>query len=299
MDTKPSLIAVDWGTTNRRLFLLSAEGQLLHEELDEAGVATLGRAGVCDAVAGLRARFPDQLILLAGMIGSTLGWREVPYVTCPAGLGSLIDGALRDETGQMILIPGVRSALDAPDDVMRGEEVQLIGAAEAGLIPPDCPICHPGTHAKWADVRGYALQSFRTVMTGELFALLKAHSILAPALAGTVQLGPPFHAGLKAGLAAGTLGAELFSIRARMLLGHLSVEDAASWASGLLIGADIRFGLAHVPPEPPVAIIGEPQLTGLYAAGLQMAGRDCFELDGATAFIAGSLALARRLPCPV
>lgn len=298
MDIIPSLVAVDWGTTNRRVFLLDSAGRLVREEQDDAGVAALGRKGVYDAVALLRVRFPQQLIILAGMVGSALGWREVPYVACPAGLGSLIDGAIRDETGQIILIPGVRSAPGTPDDVMRGEEVQLIGAAEAGLIPADCPICHPGTHAKWVDLRGYAIQSFRTVMTGELFALLKAHSILAPALAGPVQLGTSFQAGLAAGLSSRTLGADLFSIRAKSLLGHLPLEDAASWASGLLIGADISFGLAHVPSKPPVALIGDPQLTALYAAGLEAAGRDCFELDGATAFIAGSLALAQRLPCP-
>lgn len=298
MITPYPFVAVDWGTTNRRLFVLDAQGNCLLEETDSLGVASIGRAAIGPAIADLKARFAGHRLILAGMIGSSLGWHDVAYVPCPAGLGCLVGGAITPEQDFVFLIPGVRSAPDETPDVMRGEEVQIIGAAEANLIPPDCAVCHPGTHAKWALVRGYAIQSFRTVMTGELFALLRSRSILSGALTAPVVPGAAFERGVDAGLSSRSLCADLFSIRARTLLDLLSLDEAASWASGLLIGSDVRFGLEVVGGDEPVAVIGDPLLTRLYAAALRAAGRAYFEIDGGDAFIAGSNAIARRLPCP-
>ena len=177
---------------------------------------------------------------------------------------------------------------------MRGEEVQLLGAAAAGFLPPDAALCLPGTHAKWAMLEQGALTRFRTVMTGELFALLRKHSILSAQLAGDVRPGPAFHEGVGRGLEGEALAADLFGTRARRLLGKLSDEDAPSYVSGLLIGADVRIGLSVV-AEGPVALIGDPALTELYGAALRQAGRAHLEIDGEQAFLAGIKGIAERL----
>ena len=284
-------IAVDWGTTNRRAYWLDGDGRCADEFEDSRGVLSVPAGGFPDAVAEIRARLGEQPMLLAGMIGSNRGWVEAPYVPCPAGLDDLARGLawVDDRTA---IVPGVRD--DRRADVMRGEEVQLLGAVAAGTIPSDGRVCHPGTHNKWVKLEAGRIASFRTVMTGELFNLLKEHSVLSDLLAAPVELGAPFNAGVRHGLASNDLPAELFSVRARVLLGQARREDAASYTSGLLIGGDIRIGLEIVSAAK-LSVMGRPELTRLYAAALTLAGHEPVELDGEQCFIAGIRHIAERI----
>jgi 2-dehydro-3-deoxygalactonokinase len=174
---------------------------------------------------------------------------------------------------------------------MRGEEVQILGALAAGLIGPDALVCHPGTHTKWVRLSGGRIAAFRTVMTGELFNLLKEHSILADLLAGAARPDAGFAAGVRHGLDHDDLGAELFSVRARVLLGKAARDDAAGYASGLLIGSDIRIGLRFA-GEGEIVVMGRPDLTRLFATALDRSGRKAHEVDGERAFLAGATHLA-------
>ena len=279
------LIAVDWGTSNRRAYLLDATGVCIDEFEDGQGILSVAPGGFPAAVAEIRARLGDGPLLLAGMIGSNRGWVEAPYVQCPAGLEELARALVRPSEREAI-VPGVSYVGEGRADVMRGEEVQLLGAVAGGIIPHDCLVCHPGTHNKWAEVAGGRLVAFRTVMTGELFNLLKAHSILADLLAGAVRPDAVFAAGVRHGLDHDDLGAELFSVRARVLLGKAAREDAASYASGLLIGSDIGIGLRFA-GEGEIVVMGRPDLTRLFAAALECSGRRAHEVDGERAFLAG------------
>jgi 2-dehydro-3-deoxygalactonokinase len=169
---------------------------------------------------------------------------------------------------------------------MRGEEVQAIGAVAAGLVPPDVLICHPGTHAKWIRVEGGRITAFRTMMTGEFFSLLKDHSILADQLQGEIAAtSPGFSEGTLLGLLDTPLLAALFGVRARHLLGE-GGADGAAYASGLLIGSDVRAGLGLHRAEQ-IALVGRPDLCALYAAVLGKTGHEAVEIAGAEAFLAG------------
>jgi len=143
---------------------------------------------------------------------------------------------------------------------MRGEETQLLGAVAAHLVAPDALVCHPGTHNKWAMLRGGKIHNFGTIMTGELFSLLKEHSILGELLQGPVDVNDAFKRGVRHALERETLPAALFGVRAGVLLGQAKKEDAPSYTSGLLIGADVRIGLTW-PLGARVTIMGRPELT--------------------------------------
>jgi len=286
-------IAVDWGTTNRRAYWIDTEGRCADEFEDARGVLSVPAGGFPDAVAEIRARLGDKPLLLAGMIGSNRGWIEAPYVPCPAGIEDLAR-ALVWADDRTAIVPGVCDDGDDRADVMRGEEVQLLGAVGAGMIPEDCRVCHPGTHNKWVEIAAGRIATFRTVMTGELFNLLKEHSILADLLALPAGVGEAFEAGARHGFAADDLQAELFSVRARVLLGKARREDAASYTSGLLIGGDVRIGLQSVAVAP-VVVMARPELTRLYAAALSCAGREPVELDGEQCFLAGIKRIAERI----
>jgi 2-dehydro-3-deoxygalactonokinase len=279
-------IAVDWGTTNRRAYLIGADGRMTDEMEDDRGILSVAAGTFPDAVEQIRGRLGDKPLLMAGMIGSNRGWIEAPYVPCPAGIEDLAKRLVWAEEGKAAIVPGVSVVDDDHADVMRGEEVQILGAAAAGIIPNTCLICHPGTHNKWINLVDGRITGFRTVMTGEMFSLLKEHSILADLLAQPAAPGPAFQEGVRRGLSHDGLTSELFSVRARVLLDQAPREDAASYTSGLLIGADIRIGL-RVAPEAEVIVMGRPELTVLFAAALTEAGQEAREVDGEEAFIAG------------
>jgi 2-dehydro-3-deoxygalactonokinase len=284
-------IAVDWGTTNRRAYLIGPGGERQGEMEDELGILSVTKGGFGPAVAALTERLGDRPLLMAGMIGSNRGWVETPYVPCPAGAAELAAGIHWVEAGRIGIVPGLCWSQGDEADVMRGEEAQIVGAVESAMVPPDSIVCHPGTHNKWVRLEAGRIAAFRTVMTGEIFNLLKSHSILTDLLAAEVRPDSAFEAGVRHGFERDDLTAELFSVRARTLLGKSAREEAACYTSGLLIGADLRFGLGFA-GEGALFVMGRPELTGLYAAALAVAGRAAREIDGEEAFVAGAIHLA-------
>jgi 2-dehydro-3-deoxygalactonokinase len=286
-------IAVDWGTTNRRAYRLDPSGKCVDEFEDHKGVLSVPDGGFPAAVSEIRQRLGDRPLLLAGMVGSNRGWKEAPYVPCPAGLDQLADKLVWAGDREAI-IPGVSYLGNGRADVMRGEEVQLLGAVAAGLVDPMSVVSHPGTHNKWAMLRHGAIHSFTSVMTGELFSLLKDHSILGDLLRGPVDANDAFKRGVRETMEREALPADLFGARAQVLLGQAKKEDAASYTSGLLIGTDVRIGLS-VPYGAVVTIIGRPELTTLYAAAVKEFGRASAELDGEQCFLAGIQEIAKRI----
>lgn len=288
-------IAVDWGTTNRRAYAIRRDGSVIDSVHDDRGVVAVPRGGFTAEIAALRADLGDLPILCAGMVGSTRGWMEVPYLPCPAGLDALGE-ALHWVDQRTAIVPGLSIVAHGHDDggrggVMRGEEVQLLGAVAAGLAPRDGLLCQPGTHCKWARMTGGAVAGFNTSMTGELFALLRTHGLLADVLNGAVADGPAFRSGV-ADAARGTLLGDLFGIRADVLLGLRKHEDAAPYCSGLLIGSDVREQALGAGAT--VGVIADAALGALYVAAITMAGATAAVTDDRAAFVAGITRLWRH-----
>jgi 2-dehydro-3-deoxygalactonokinase len=220
MRWRDGYIAVDWGTTNRRVFAVDGSGQATETLEDELGIMAVPPGGFEAAMHAIRAQFAGRPVLMAGMIGSNRGWVETPYVPCPAGAEALAAAIQWIEPDMVGIVPGVSLNDEGRADVMRGEEVQVVGAIGLGAIGADALICHPGTHAKWIAMRQSRIAEFQTMMTGELFALLSKHSILAAQLEGAVAPDASFREGAAAGLGGADLLSSLFAIRARHLLGR-------------------------------------------------------------------------------
>jgi 2-dehydro-3-deoxygalactonokinase len=283
-----ALLVADWGTSSRRAWLLDGDGEILASTADDRGMLSIAPGGweaaFAELTCGLGGAEPS-LSLIAGMAGANRGWRDAGYLPCPAAIEDLARGLCWVEPGAIAIVPGL-SVADGPADIMRGEETQVLGAVAAGLMPADGFACHPGTHTKWISLRGGRVNAFRTAMTGELFALLKAHSVLANWMQDHVAAGTDFEAGLERGLATGEAIADLFSIRADALSGAGRIANGAAYASGLLIGADVRAGLA-MSAEREVHVIGRPDLVALYARAIEANGRRAAVVDGAAAVVAG------------
>jgi len=286
-------ITVDWGTTNRRAWRVK-DGRVLGEFEDDVGFTSVPPGGFPDEVARVRARLGDLPMLLAGMVGARGGWVPAPYLPCPLGLDELVDGLIPVEGQRALIVPGASYEDSERGDVIRGEETQLFGAVQAGLCGADALICHPGTHNKWALLEGGRLTRFRTVMTGEMFSLLKHGSLLKAWLGAEAKPDDRFAEGVAQGWAGRALTADLFTVRARVLLGSLKEHEVASLVSGLLIGADLRTGLSDL-PDGEVVVMGRGALTRLFSAALTQVGRANREVDGEAAFLAGANAIVERL----
>lgn len=238
-----ALIALDWGTTRARAYRLGADGRVLATRSGALGVQRLAGRTFPAALAELVGDWHDDPAprLACGMVGSRQGWREAPYVACPASLDRLSQGLVATEAGEIEIVPGLstRDAAGMPD-VMRGEETQILGA-----LPVDAPrtlVALPGTHSKWARVERGTVLDFATYMTGELHDVLVRHTILGRSADGAPAVDPEgaFSRGVKRGLWSGGFMHDIFGARTHVLMGELAPGDVAEWLSGVLIGREIR-----------------------------------------------------------
>lgn len=288
-----NFIAVDWGTTNRRAWLIDSSDNVAARFADELGLMSVPAGGFDDAAAAIRQKLGPWPMLLAGMVGSDKGWRQAPYVACPVSAKALADDIIWVDDHHTGIIPGVCQSAGHPD-VMRGEEVQAIGAVASGLIAPDAYVCHPGTHTKWIRLARGEIAGFTTMMTGELFNLLRTSSILSAQMQSEVIDGDSFRVGLQDAVDGAPVSSALFTVRARHLLSDAPF-DGASYASGLLIGSDVQAGLAQARPTEGIAVIGRADLAHLYARAIGFAGHECHIIDGDQAFLAGIAAIIKQL----
>ncbi|MEO6279003.1 MAG: 2-dehydro-3-deoxygalactonokinase [Roseateles sp.] len=271
------LIALDWGSTRLRAFLLGADGAVLETRQSNDGASTLSGADVfaralADLVGDWRADHPKLRLLACGMVGSQHGWREAAYVRCPADAAALASQALAIDDA-LSIVPGLVDDAAQPD-VMRGEETQIVGALALNpeLAENACLVL-PGTHSKWARVSAGRVTGFATHMTGELFALLRQHSVLSRLMPsdGSSPASPEaFLKGVGAAQEEGGLAHQLFAVRTLGLFKQLAPEQLPDYLSGLLIGHEIASELQRAPQR--LALIGDPALCGRYAQALHHLG---------------------------
>ena len=295
----PRLLALDWGTTSLRAYLIGDDGVVLERRAEPLGILRVPdrdfRAAFDAVTAEWRARYPALPAIASGMIGSAQGWIEAPYANLPADVASVARSLASVPDVGLRIVPGLAQRAGAPD-VMRGEETQLFGAmSELPSLADGGVAVLPGTHAKWARVAGGRIVGFTTYMTGELFAVLARHSILgrlAPPADEDVAPGAAFSRGVRhARDAGGGLAGILFSARSSVLAGDLRAEDSLEYLSGLLIGDEVRAGLAS--GDRPRMLIGEAALCARYVAAFSEFGVGELTVVGDAA-PAGLWEIARR-----
>lgn len=282
-----TLLALDWGTTALRAALLDARGNVLHEHSSANGILSIssnGFASFFEANFSAWISHKGILCLISGMAGSQQGWVEAPYCPCPAGFGELATHLKWVEPGRIAIVPGLSClrpgvpaslSLSQIPDVMRGEEVQVFGALRS-LGCQEALVVLPGTHSKWVQVRDARIDSFQTCMTGELFALLRQHSILARTLppSGGPDDGmldeTAFDEAVALAMVSPGLLSTAFSTRSLGLWKALSPAALLSHLSGLVIGEELRC--QHLSHGTDVIVIGSAALCLRYGRALQQLG---------------------------
>ncbi len=291
----PVLLALDWGTSSLRAYLMSATGAVLDTRRAARGIlhlpAPADAGGFEQAFAEIASdwlrSYPTLRVVAGGMVGSAQGWIEAPYARAPADVRTLAVHGVWVASGlgpDVLIAPGVIfDRADRSPDVMRGEEIQIAGAvaAEPSLAERTCFIL-PGTHSKWVLVEEQWIVSFATHMTGELYAVLREHSILGR-LMSTQPTDPnaselAFAKGLEAARESspGDLPHQLFAVRALGLAKRLPGNALADYLSGLLVGHELVSGLAASRTAresgAPLVLVGDAALCGRYARALKTFG---------------------------
>jgi len=267
-------VAVDWGTSNVRVWLLNADHQVMASRHSADGMAKIGRhqyepilLGLIDDLLDADATYD---VLICGMAGARQGWLEVPY----QGLAK--DSALlptstcvptEDKRLKVRIFAGLSQS--SPPDVMRGEEMQILGFL-SGHSDFVGVLCLPGTHNKWVHLQKGAVKSFKTVMTGEMFHLLGQHSVLKHTVALKMMSDEQVlnTEGFLRGVCDGAdkpdlLLAQLFTIRAADLLLHGTEQASTQYLSGLLLGTELAM-MRSFYQSYPIVIIGDSPLALYY-----------------------------------
>lgn len=292
-----ALLTCDWGSTHLRAWTFDRQGrEIARRDFDlgvnrlkpgEAGDRFLNEVRPALGAEGLPA-------LLCGGVGSNIGWQAVPYVDCPADLPAIAAG-LVSPADNVWIAPGIRcESLSPAGDVLRGEETQALGwlsedpARQAGRYL----LCQPGTHAKWLVIEDGRIVRFLSAFTGELFAVLSAHSILRSD--GKVHDEAVFAEGLDAAAEGDGLLNRIYSARSRVAGRGADQASTGSYLSGLLIGSEVAatprlLGLEGAP----VVLLGAPALCARYATALARRGVETSHSDGDDAVKSGLMALAR------
>ncbi|MCB1204437.1 MAG: 2-dehydro-3-deoxygalactonokinase [Verrucomicrobiae bacterium] len=274
----PALIAVDWGSTHFRAKLIVA-GKVVASTASADGIRHLGGRKCEEILASHCAAWshthPNPEVLMSGMVGAREGWVEVPYVPAPCGLANLAAATVSvpsESFERVLIVPGVRNDETGmpATDVMRGEETQIAGLLTS-LPREGAVVCLPGTHSKWVICQDGEIRSFRTWLTGEAYERLTRESLISgdgtPADPGS----PAFAKGLEASGAPGGLLHQLFLGRTHMLAGRLSPPDVRSFASGLLVGHELREAIDFA-ADLPVHLVGDSPAAEATAAALNHLG---------------------------
>jgi len=273
----PNWIAVDWGTTNLRIWQCDQAGNVLDETKVQMGMGAL-TASEYEGV--LISHIDHHLsgkgiteVLVCGMAGARQGWQDAGYLTAPCNtpaLNQAVTVPTADPRIMVRILPGIKQP--DPADVMRGEETQIAGFLKQ---TPDYNglICLPGTHSKWVHVQNGRVVEFQTFMTGEVYDLLSRNSVLKHSVSGECFSQSDFVDAAKSAFEnPADVFSQLFRLRAQHLVHDTDATVLSARLSGILIGQEVA-AMERQWNHLPITLIGEEALCSLYKSVLEAVGK--------------------------
>jgi 2-dehydro-3-deoxygalactonokinase len=264
-------VAVDWGTSSFRLWLVDRAGNILGERRSHEGMMVAGKLGfaiVLQSHLKAAGAAPGLPVIVCGMAGARGGWVEAGYVDTPARLASVLKHAVAvpGQDRDIRILPGIAQRDPKAPDVMRGEETQLLGALGVEAAD-DAVVCMPGTHSKWVRAKGGSIEGFATFMTGELFDAVSRETILSHAVAGADEAEDidAFKSAVMAAFETPSFAANLlFQVRSGQLLYGGKPSSAREKISGTLIGLELAAGLVGEARKEGIMLVASGRLQRLY-----------------------------------
>jgi 2-dehydro-3-deoxygalactonokinase len=286
-------ISCDWGTSALRLKVVDVDSKtVMAEASGEQGISgtvdlwkqsgmledkrmffyqSILKEQLVKLEQQLNVSLQDVPVIISGMASSNIGMLELPYKQVPlsANGNDLTVEVVESSDNfmhKMLLISGIRTN----NDVMRGEETQLIGCLNED-DETDQYFIFTGTHSKHVMVKSGMVVDFKTYMTGEFFALLSKKSVLSSTVEDDKNLYDEnnmnsFDAGVKASLHSNLLHAA-FLVRTNHILGRLPKKENYFYLSGLLIGTEMK----ELPGEQEhVTLVSNKSLSRFYEAAFKI-----------------------------
>jgi len=304
-------IAVDWGTSNLRAYLLDNTGKAIAQKESNKGILNVVPEQFETVLKHLVGDWltPGLPILMAGMVGSRTGWLEVEYQTCPLALDSLGEKLHWLETSlscPVAIVPGLQGrGVSGCNDIMRGEETQLLGVLDwlkSHHSDENVLCCMPGTHCKWVRIEEGQIHQFSTTFSGELFANINRDSSLVRGLPSSDIIdAEAFKLGLNTSQTQGGLLHHLFSARSNYISHELVPTQVRDYLSGVVIGHDVKDMLAVISKQKEavkkaekIHLIGSAGLCGRYALALDLMGVEHLFIEAAEASVRGLKRLAEQ-----
>jgi 2-dehydro-3-deoxygalactonokinase len=289
-----SFIALDWGTTSFRAYLVGIDGAVKDQFADSEGILAVKDNGFEAVLESHIGHWDKSLpVVAAGMITSRQGWIELPYAECPAGPAELAKHihVHQAKSGRVIhFLTGLHLKSDTiGHDVMRSEETQVFGSLDTGAAH----FVTPGTHSKWIDVVDGKITRFATYITGEMFSVLRNHSILGRLMTSDGADEAVFLKGVDRAFAdpAGFLHS-LFSVRSLGLFNDVPTDKLATYLSGIVIGTEVAHATLGNDRSARYVILASPGIGGRYVRAMKAAGLDAVMGDP-LAIIKGEAEVAR------
>ena len=265
------ILCCDWGTTSFRLRLTNLMADVIAETHSEKGILFFHNQWLSQNDDNLDRRFDYYLqyiqsqireihhgleidiatlpLVISGMAISSIGMINMPYENLPFSVAGTtgFECRIQKNGAPIILVTGVCSS----DDIMRGEETQIIGlyhTPELNRILPDSGIfVLPGTHSKHVSINDKAIVSIKTFITGELFHILRSNGTLSKSIAFLQEdrnANPDNQLAFINGIREsknGSLLNNLFQVRVNDILKKLNKEQNFYYLSGLLIGSEFDY----------------------------------------------------------
>lgn len=295
--TLKTFVAANWASNYFRAFLVDENGEIVDQLSHDKGIVGLSRVEMEDVIKNANDTLkPNAGFYLAGMVGSDLGWKKVPYCECPSSIEKLAEKSLSTEMGgvSVSILPGlcVTDSSHGPD-VMRGEEVELFGLLNLvdGLCEGAKFIVLAGRHSKWVKLVNGQVVDFFTSMSGELFDGLREKGLLANLLKNDPALDEAFVEGVVA-TKRQTVGLcrDLFGIRAKVMTGQLDKQHTSSYAHGFILGAEISDAIHQFPEltgQTSVPIVGKQEFVDTYLYALKQFSIEGAAVNSGTAVVKG------------
>lgn len=290
-------IVIDWGTTNFRAFLVSHQNILLDSVSAEKGLMQIECDNFSEVLHTILSNwigdFQHIPVLMAGMVGSAKGWKDVGYAQTPANLSDFVKKAYRFTLpwgAPGLITPGVAHHIRSKrSDVMRGEEVQTMGLSKIKECTDFIAIL-PGTHSKHVSFNNNKISQLSSFLTGEFYSILLNHSLLGTGLSDSETLDKEvFEQGVLEGQH-GELTNKVFQTWSMRLFSQLSTENAADFLSGLLIGYELR-NVQHQK----IYLVGGDGLCSRYQIACNLLAIPSEVVSGDLCFLAGMIAIKKEV----
>ncbi|MFB2118435.1 2-dehydro-3-deoxygalactonokinase [Parapedobacter sp. 2B3] len=301
------LVSCDWGTSSLRIHLLDSESRnIIDSDHSGQGCAVFYETWIETACghppAGSRDGYylgylqskwkplcarnhvnPENVpVVISGMASSNIGIMELPYAITPFaidGTEAVVHEIPSNQTSNIILlISGVQHG----DEVMRGEETQLVGIHDT-LVRLDnsrgVKVILPGTHSKHVIVNRRRVTDFSTYITGELFAILSNNGLFKDAVEKCAitreadgRLWDAFDAGISVARDA-DISTALFRIRTNRIFDRYDKQENYQYLSGMLIAYELGNLLSD--RHQPIVLCAGTNLCRPYVRAIDHLGLGC------------------------